>query len=146
MYGIQCMYSILLYVSCSICLCVSLLTGASVRELLRQQVFLWCLTHHGQLIGRGSVLQQQVDDVGVTLLRRLVEGRVAVLWTERKGGMAKGMIVRERMRCGEIEGSGERGMQREKREGENVNTNSGAAREGGRERESGTKTKRVLRR
>lgn len=76
------MYSILLYVSfCSICLCVSLLTGASVRELLRQQVFLWCLTHHGQLIGRGSVLQQQVDDVGVALLRRLVEGRVAVLQT-----------------------------------------------------------------
>ena len=72
---------VLYTIVCVLLLCVALLIQASGRELLRQQVFPSCLTHHGQLIGRGSVLQQQVDNVGVALLRRLVEGRVAVLQT-----------------------------------------------------------------
>lgn len=36
-------------------------------------------THGRELVGRGSVVQQQVDDVGVSLLRRLVKGRVVAL-------------------------------------------------------------------
>lgn len=36
-------------------------------------------TYHSELVGRGAVLEQDVDDVGVPLLRRLVQRRVPVL-------------------------------------------------------------------
>lgn len=46
-------------------------------------VFFSAGTDHGELVGRGSVLKQQIDDVGVALLRCLVEWSVTVLG-ERK--------------------------------------------------------------
>lgn len=39
-------------------------------------------TDHGELVGRGPVLKQQVDDVGVALLSCLVERSVSVLDTD----------------------------------------------------------------
>lgn len=38
-------------------------------------------TDRGELVGRGGVLQQQVGDVGVALLGRLVQRSVAALQT-----------------------------------------------------------------
>lgn len=46
---------------------------------LRRQKGCCPWTHSCELVGCGSVVQQQVDDVGVSLLRRLVKGRVATL-------------------------------------------------------------------
>lgn len=46
----------------------------------------WLLgTYHSELIGRRTVLEQNVDDVGVPLLCSLVQRRVPVLQAQGKG-------------------------------------------------------------
>lgn len=47
-------------------------------------------TYHSELVGRSAVLEQDVDDVRVALLRCLVQRRVPVLHKRDKGKAAAG--------------------------------------------------------
>lgn len=47
-------------------------------------------TYHSELVGRRAVLEQDVDDVGVPLLRSLVQRRVPILQAQGKGKAAVG--------------------------------------------------------
>lgn len=42
-------------------------------------------TYHSELVGRRTVLEQNIDDVGVPLLRSLVQRCVPVLQVQGKG-------------------------------------------------------------
>jgi len=66
---------------------------------------LW--TYHSELVGRRAVLEQDVDDVGVPLLRSLVQRRVPVLQAQGKGKAAAGTAQKpppqsERGRAGKL--------------------------------------------
>lgn len=57
---------------------------ASSALFLSHQAHFPASTYHSELVGRGAVLEQDVDDVRVPLLRRLVQRRVPVL--QAQGG------------------------------------------------------------